>query len=130
MDRKMTLNVLQFKFPFSGPWGAGADLAAASRELAGDIAEEQGLIWKIWLENKATGMAGGTYLFSDGASAAAYHAMHQERLADLGLEDVITDVFQVNLELSVATKALFGPGAGQVRRASSDAVAGLAGGWA
>lgn len=38
--------LLQFDFPFRGPWGAA--LADAMKGLAADIAGEPGLIWKMW----------------------------------------------------------------------------------
>ena len=34
-------------------------------ELAESIADEPGLIWKIWTENAQESTAGGIYLFSD-----------------------------------------------------------------
>ena len=52
---------LLFRFPFPGPWGK--ELTEAVHELARDIANEHGLVWKIWLENRETGHAGGIYLF-------------------------------------------------------------------
>ena len=63
--------LLQFDFPFSGPWGD--QMAGAMQDLARSIAQEPGLRWKIWTENEATGEAGGIYLFEDVASAQAYH---------------------------------------------------------
>ena len=44
----------------------------ALKGLAESIAQEPGLIWKIWTENAATHEAGGIYLFTDRASAEAY----------------------------------------------------------
>ena len=64
------LTALLFRFPFPGPWGK--ELTAAVHDLARDIANEHGLVWKIWLENCETGHAGGIYLFRDEPSANAY----------------------------------------------------------
>jgi hypothetical protein len=44
-------------------------MGTALEELAGDIAAEEGLIWKIWTENQDEKHAGGIYLFRDSASA-------------------------------------------------------------
>ncbi len=55
--------ILQVDFPYSGPWGQ--PMVAAMEGLARSIAEEPGLVWKIWTENEATGEAGGIYMFKD-----------------------------------------------------------------
>jgi hypothetical protein len=94
---------LLFRFPFSGPWGE--ELAQASQELASDIANEAGLVWKIWLEDRETGQAGGIYLFEDVAAASRYREKHEQRLAAMGLSGVMVDVFSVNTGLSVLTMA-------------------------
>jgi Putative mono-oxygenase ydhR len=94
---------LLFRFPFSGPWGK--QLTEASRGLANDIATEDGLIWKIWLEDRETEQAGGIYLFQDAVAAARYREKHERRLSAMGLGGVIADAFSVNTELSVLTMA-------------------------
>ncbi len=68
--------------------------------LARSIAEEPGLLWKIWTENEATQEAGGIYLFSDEASARAYLAMHAERLKGFGIDPVNAKFFDVNIPLT------------------------------
>jgi hypothetical protein len=50
-------SLLQIDFPFEGPFGAA--MAAQLGELASSIAEEPGLIWKIWTENPQERTAGG-----------------------------------------------------------------------
>ena len=57
--------LLQVDFPFSGPWGDA--MTDALQGLAESIAQEPGLIWKIWTENPASGEAGA----SPAASAAS-----------------------------------------------------------
>ena len=52
--------LLQVDFPFAGPWGEA--MTEALRGLAESIANEPGLIWKIWTENPATAEAGGISL--------------------------------------------------------------------
>src|SRR5689334_1647247 len=97
------LTALLFRFPFAGPWGK--KLTEASHELARDIADEHGLVWKIWLEDREKCHAGGIYLFEDAASAERYREKHERRLSAMGLTSVTADAFSVNPELSVLTMA-------------------------
>jgi len=75
-------------------------MTEAMDPLARSIAEESGLIWKIWTANEATGEAGGIYLFKDMSSAEAYLAMHTARLKDFGIPHVNGKIFAVNEALS------------------------------
>ena len=90
--------LLQLDFDFHGPWGES--MTQAMRELAESIAEEPGLIWKIWTENQQTQEAGGIYLFADRESAEAYLAMHTARLKSFGVPHVNAKLFSVNTGLS------------------------------
>src|SRR5689334_10133016 len=94
---------LVFRFPFPGPWGK--ELSAASADLAKDIAAEDGLIWKIWLEDRETGHVGGIYLFQDAAAAQRYREKHERRLSAMGFTGVMANAFSVNTELSFLTMA-------------------------
>ncbi len=100
---KSSKTTLLFRFPFPGPWRK--KLTEASHELARDIANEQGLVWKIWLEDRETGQAGGIYLFEDAAAAGRYREKHERRLSAVGLTGVTANAFSVNTELSVLTRA-------------------------
>ena len=60
--------LLQVDFPFTGPWGD--EMAAGMEALAVSIAQEPGLLWKIWTENRETDEAGGIYLFAGAASGS------------------------------------------------------------
>lgn len=95
--------LLQVDFPYNGPWGA--EMTAAMRDLAESIANEPGLKWKIWTENKELSTAGGIYLFTDENSAQAYLTMHTARLKSFGMEPVNAILFEVNAELSAIDKA-------------------------
>ena len=75
------------------------------RGLAESIAQEPGLIWKIWTENPLTREAGGIYLFADRASAEAYLAMHTARLKSFGITPVNGKIFAVNEALSAIDRA-------------------------
>lgn len=90
--------ILQVDFPYAGPWGQA--MAEAMDGLARSIAEEPGLVWKIWTENERAGEAGGIYLFNDKPSAEAYLAMHTERLRESGIPHVNGKIFSVNEALS------------------------------
>ncbi|MCK9506490.1 MAG: monooxygenase [Porticoccaceae bacterium] len=90
--------LLQVDFPYAGPWGQA--MTKAMEDLARSIAEEPGLLWKIWTENEAAGEAGGIYLFTDIASAEAYLAMHTARLKCFGIPHVNGKIFAVNEVLS------------------------------
>lgn len=95
--------ILQVDFPYAGPWGSA--MTEAMRGLAQSIAEEPGLLWKIWTENPAASEAGGIYLFSDRASAEAYLEMHTARLRSFGVPQVNGKLFDVNAELSAIDRA-------------------------
>ena len=78
--------LLIFDFPTRPP--GGPDQSAALRALAEDIAQEPGLLWKIWTESAAEKRAGGVYLFADRAAAEAYHRKHAARLAAMGIAGI------------------------------------------
>lgn len=95
--------ILQVDFPYSGPWGH--EMAEAMDALAHSIAQEPGLIWKIWTENEKAGEAGGIYLFSDISSAESYLEMHAARLKGFGIPYVNGKIFQANEKLSQIDRA-------------------------
>lgn len=99
----MSQVLLQFDFPFPGPWGD--EMAAALDGLARDIAAEPGLIWKIWTENSAEGRAGGIYLFDNAAHAEAYRIKHAARLEAFGITGIRALAFSVNPALSKIDRA-------------------------
>lgn len=96
--------LLVFEFPSGGPFGAEA--AEAYAELAADIANQKGLVWKVWTEDPARQVAGGVYLFEDARSAQDYTAMHTERLAGFGISGITATSYEVNHELSAVDHAL------------------------
>jgi hypothetical protein len=103
INRETALIALMFRFPFPGPWGK--EMTEHARGLAGDIVSEPGLIWKIWLEDRETGHAGGIYLFEGIAAAERYREKHERRLTAMGHAGVTAKAFAVNTELSVLTLA-------------------------
>lgn len=90
-------------FPSEGPFGEA--MAESMKGLAESIAQEPGLIWKVWTENEATKEAGGVYLFTDRASAEAYLEMHTARLKGFGIPKINAKIFDVNEKLSIIDKA-------------------------
>jgi len=99
----MAYTLVQFDFPYSGPWGD--EMAAAMGDLAQDIASEKGLVWKIWTENRDSGRAGGIYVFETPEAAAAYTEKHSARLAAFGITGINALRFDVNADLSEITRA-------------------------
>jgi hypothetical protein len=99
------LTVLIFDFPNRA---FGPDRTEALRPLAADIADQPGLLWKIWTEEPASGRAGGVYLFATRAAAEAYHAMHAARLAARGVTGIEATYRGVNEALSLIDRAPLG----------------------
>ncbi|AGS33554.1 monooxygenase [Corynebacterium maris DSM 45190] len=95
--------LLVVEFPSAGPFGAEA--ATAYDALARDIAEQEGLIWKVWTEAPERNVAGGVYLFTGQATADAYVEMHTRRLAGFGITDVSVTSYEVNEDLSAIDHA-------------------------
>lgn len=94
--------LVQFDFPFQGPWGR--EMAAVMADLATDIAAEPGLRWKLWTEAPDTGRAGGIYLFDSREAAEAYRTKHGARLTAIGITDIRSIIFGVNEGLSAITR--------------------------
>lgn len=98
----MTKMLLQLDFPFTGPWGE--TMAKELLPLAKDIAEEPGLLWKIWTENQNVGEAGGIYLFADESALERYLTKHLARLASFGVTEYTAKRFYVSDALSEITR--------------------------
>ncbi|HBS50208.1 MAG TPA: monooxygenase [Rhodobacteraceae bacterium] len=99
----MSYTLVQFDFPFTGLWGD--EMVAARGDLARDIAQEDGLVWKIWTENPEEGRAGGIYVFETPEAAVAYRDKHSARLAEFGITGINAQMFDVNEGLSALTRA-------------------------
>ena len=99
--------LVQFDFPFSGPFGS--EMEAALKDLATSITREPGFLWKIWTEDETTKEAGGIYLFRDRASANAYVAKHSARLEQFGVSHARVRVFNVNQGLTSVTHGPVSP---------------------
>ena len=95
--------LLQVDFPHDGIFGD--EMSKAFADLAKDIAQEEGLIWKIWTENESTKEAGGIYLFENESDAQRYLKKHTGRLTSFGYTNIRAKIFSVNETLSRLTKA-------------------------
>ena len=95
--------LLQIDFPYSGPFGS--TFFDAMKELAEDIATENGLVYKLWTENEETQEAGGIYVFDNLEDANRYLEKHTQRLTSFGFTDIRSKTFIINEALSAITKA-------------------------
>ena len=95
--------LLQLHFAFNGPFGDA--MAEQLKPLAESINQEPGFLWKVWTESEKNHEAGGIYLFTDEKSALAYLEKHTARLKNLGVEEVVAKVFDVNEPLSQINQA-------------------------
>jgi hypothetical protein len=102
MEQNMKF-LLQVDFAHEGPFGD--ELTKAMSDLAKDIANEDGLVYKLWTENEHTKEAGGIYVFDNKADAQRYLEMHTKRLESFGYSDIKSKIFTINEELSKLSKA-------------------------
>lgn len=90
--------LVQVDFPHNGPFGD--ELTNTMNDLAKDIANEDGLISKLWTENEKEKEAGGIYLFNNNTDAKRYLDKHTKRLKSFGYENIRGKIFVVNEVLS------------------------------
>lgn len=81
------------------------EFIAGMQQLAESIAQESGVVWKIWTHEANTNHFGSTYLFTDQQALETYRAMHIKRLNDIGITDISEHVFDIMEELSHITHA-------------------------
>ncbi len=97
--------LLQMDFPYIGPFGE--EFFNEMKELAEDIATEDGLVYKLWTENEETNEAGGIYVFDNLDDAHRYLEKHTKRLASFGFTGIRAKTFKINEELSAICKVSF-----------------------
>jgi len=93
--------LIQIDFPQQEPFDD--EMYQAFRDLAQDIAQEPGLIWKIWTENSEMHEAGGIYFFENETTAHKYLQKHITRLEGFGVTNIRWKMFNVNEALSDIT---------------------------
>ncbi len=84
------------------------EFLAETEDLARSIAEEPGIIWKIWTIEKDSNHFGSTYLFHDLEALETYKAMHVKRLEAIGINIVAEHVFDIMENVSRITNAPVG----------------------
>ncbi|MDC0657593.1 monooxygenase [Leisingera sp. SS27] len=84
------------------------EAAAGMKQLAESIAQEPGVIWKIWTYEHGSDRFGSTYLFKDLESLESYKAMHMKRLEAFGVIDITDHVFDIMEDLSRINNAPIG----------------------
>ncbi|WP_201527767.1 monooxygenase [Psychrobacter frigidicola] len=97
--------LLQIDFPYNGPFYH--EFFESMKDLAEDIATEEGLVYKLWTENEKTKEAGGIYVFDNLNDANRYLEKHTKRLESFGFTDIKAKTFKINEELSAICKASF-----------------------
>ncbi len=101
-----TMKIWDLHMQVKGPMNAEA--AAGMKQLAESIAQEPGVVWKIWTHESETTHFGSTYLFTDIEALKTYEAMHLKRLEAFGVTDIVAHTFDIMEELSVINKAPLG----------------------
>lgn len=81
------------------------EFLAGTRQLAESIAEEPGIIWKIWTVEEGTSHYGSTYLFRNRDYLETYKAMHLERLKAIGITVTDDHIFDIMEEVSAINNA-------------------------
>jgi len=99
----MSARIVQINFKFSV---SPEELRQAFAPLAGEIAQVEGLRWKVWSMDEAEREFGGIYLFDDEAAANAYLA--GPIVAQVGQHPAVSDIsvkqFDVLEALSAVTR--------------------------
>ena len=101
-----TMKIWDLHMTYDGPMTE--EFAEGTKQLAESIAQDAGVIWKIWTVDASTGDFGSTYLFRDLAALETYKAMHVKRLAAIGVTVASDYVFDIMEDLSAITHAPLG----------------------
>jgi len=98
-----TMKIWDLHMQFNGPMNEKS--AEGMKQLAQSIAQEPGVVWKIWTHESGTDHFGSTYLFKDLEALETYKAMHLKRLETFGITEVTDHVFDIIGDLSTITHA-------------------------
>ncbi len=84
-----------------------ADGAADTRDFAGLIAKQPGLLWKIWIGDEKRSEVGGIYLFESHEAASNFVAgpVFAQIKGNSSFKRVEAKLFDVNEEMSSITRA-------------------------
>ncbi len=98
-----TLKIWDLHMSYDGP--VSDEFLAGARQLAESIANEAGVVWKIWTVEEGTTHFGSTYLFKNQAYLEAYKAMHVPRLNEIGVKVTEDHIFDIMEDLSAINNA-------------------------
>lgn len=98
-----TLKIWDLHMTYDGP--ITEEFLAGTEQLAKSIAEEPGIIWKIWTVEDGTNHYGSTYLFRNPEYLESYKGMHLKRLEAIGITVTADHVFDIMEEVSRINKA-------------------------
>ena len=93
-----TLKLWDIHLKYDGP--ITDEFMDGNRKLAESIAEEPGVLWKIWTHETGTNHFGSTYLFKNLEYLETYREMHIKRLNAIGITDITEHVFDILEDLS------------------------------
>lgn len=104
-----TLKIWDLHLTYDGP--ITEEFLAGTKQLAESIAEEPGVIWKIWTVEPGTNHYGSTYLFRSLEHLETYKAMHVKRLNALGIVITADHIFDIMEDVSAINNAPLGTAA-------------------
>lgn len=101
-----TLKIWDLHMTYDGP--ITEEFLAGTKELAESIADEPGIIWKIWTMEEGTTHFGSTYLFRNKEYLETYRAMHMKRLDSFGITVIADHIFDIMEDVSRINNAPLG----------------------
>jgi len=93
-----TQKIWDLHMEYSGP--ITEEFLAGTTQLAESIAEEPGIIWKIWTVEEGTTHYGSTYLFRNLEYLETYKTMHVKRLNLIGITVTADHIFDIMEDVS------------------------------
>ncbi|WP_035092507.1 monooxygenase [Aquimarina macrocephali] len=97
------LKIWDLHLKYDGP--VTQEFMEGNKNLAKSIAEEEGVIWKIWTHEEGTNHFGSTYLFKNEEYLKKYREMHIKRLNGIGITEITDYTFDVLEDLSKINNA-------------------------
>ena len=97
------LRIWDLHMKYDGP--VTDEFLEGNKHLAESIAQEEGVIWKIWTVEEGTNHYGSTYLFRDLDSLKKYRKMHIKRLNSIGITQITDHIFNIMEDVSQITHA-------------------------
>ena len=98
-----TMKIWDLHLSYDGP--ITDKFLAGTKQLAESIADEPGVIWKIWTVEEGTSHFGSTYLFRNRDYLETYKAMHVKRLAAIGVAVTSDHIFDIMEDVSAINNA-------------------------